>query len=90
MFDWDGANLAHIARHGITREEVEQALANDPTDEEMHEENGEERMHQVGITDALLCLGIVTTWRGDRLRVVTAYPATRAAEEFYWRRKRRQ
>ncbi len=29
-FERDDANLAHIARHGVTREEVEQAFANDP------------------------------------------------------------
>jgi uncharacterized DUF497 family protein len=28
-FDWDGANTAHIARHGVTPAEVEQAFAND-------------------------------------------------------------
>jgi uncharacterized DUF497 family protein len=29
-FDWDDANAGHIARHGVTPEEVEQAFANDP------------------------------------------------------------
>jgi hypothetical protein len=32
MFDWDEANLAHIARHGITREEAEQAVRIAPLD----------------------------------------------------------
>ena len=29
-FDWDNQNTGHIARHGVTPEEVEQAFANDP------------------------------------------------------------
>ena len=29
-FDWDHHNIAHIARHGVTPEEAEQVLANDP------------------------------------------------------------
>jgi len=29
-FDWDDANAGHIARHGVTPEEVEQAFANEP------------------------------------------------------------
>ena len=29
-FDWDDANTGHIARHGVTPQEVEQALANSP------------------------------------------------------------
>jgi hypothetical protein len=32
MFDWDEANLAHIARHGVTREEVEDAISIAPID----------------------------------------------------------
>jgi hypothetical protein len=29
-FDWDAANVAHIALHGITPEECEEAYANGP------------------------------------------------------------
>jgi hypothetical protein len=32
MFDWDEFNAGHIARHGITPQEVEQVLRNDPAD----------------------------------------------------------
>ncbi len=32
MFDWDEANLEHIARHGVSREEAEQVILNDPVD----------------------------------------------------------
>jgi uncharacterized DUF497 family protein len=33
VFDWDKANLAHIARHNVTPEEVEQVFANGPMDQ---------------------------------------------------------
>ena len=29
-FDWDAANVAHIARHGISPEECEEAYCNGP------------------------------------------------------------
>jgi hypothetical protein len=29
-FDWDAANVAHIAQHGITPEECEEAYKNGP------------------------------------------------------------
>ena len=32
VFNWDDANVAHVARHNVTRDEVEQAFANDPMD----------------------------------------------------------
>ena len=31
-FEWNSANLEHLVRHGVTREEVEEALLNDPLD----------------------------------------------------------
>jgi hypothetical protein len=32
MFDWDAANIAHIARHGVTPQQAEQALSIFPID----------------------------------------------------------
>ena len=31
-FDWDDANMSHIAEHGVTPEEAVQVLENDPVD----------------------------------------------------------
>ena len=42
-FDWDHANINHIARHGITSEEAEQVVLNDPMDLPMQLRDGEER-----------------------------------------------
>jgi uncharacterized DUF497 family protein len=89
LFDWDEANITHIAKHNVTPEEAEQALLNDPADVERQTRWGEERLLQIGSTDAMRLLGLVTTWRDDRTRVITAYPATPAQREFYLRLKRR-
>jgi hypothetical protein len=52
-FDWDDANLGHIARHGVAPEEVEQALANHPLAVLAAQKRcGEERVLCAGLTDA--------------------------------------
>ncbi len=75
MFDWDSANSDHIARHRVTPEEAEQVVLNEPLDLELTLRNGEQRIVQVGETDAGRILVVVTTMRAKRIRVVTAYPA---------------
>lgn len=75
MFDWDSANTNHIARHGVTPEEAEQVVLNEPLDIEVVLRNGEQRIVQVGETDEGRILVVVTTMRAKRIRVVTAYPA---------------
>ena len=90
MFDWDEANISHIARHNITPEEVEQVLVNDPVDLGEQSENTERKFIQVGLTQEARCLAVVTTWRRDRLRVVTAYDAPRWMQKLYVAEKRQQ
>jgi uncharacterized protein len=51
-FDWDDANMGHIARHGVTPEEGEQALANHPLVVlATQKRRGEERVLSAGLTD---------------------------------------
>ena len=78
MFDWDEANIAHIARHGVTPKEAEQAFANPLSDVIEQDHDGEIRYYQIGLTEELRCLVVLTTWRGEKLRVLTAYPAPRS------------
>ena len=74
-FDWDEANIGHIARHGVTPEEVEQAYANDPVTLEVANRRGEESVLAAGRTDAGRPLQFVYTLRRTRIRVVTAHTA---------------
>jgi uncharacterized DUF497 family protein len=89
MFDWDDENRAHIARHGISPEEAEQVLANDPLDGGVQDYEGEDRFVEIGMTDAMRLLVVITTARGELTRVVTAFPAPPAARRFYQTRKER-
>jgi uncharacterized DUF497 family protein len=56
VLDWDDANIAHIARHNITPEEVEQVFANDPMDLSAEIVECEERYSGVGHTNRLRVL----------------------------------
>ena len=76
VFDWDEANIAHIARHNVTRTDVEEAFANDPLDLDSEIIDGEERYAAVGHTNALRVLVLAWTMRGDATRPVTAFDAS--------------
>jgi uncharacterized DUF497 family protein len=89
MFDWDDANRRHLAEHGVEPFEAEQVIANDPFDLEEQLRNGEERLLQVGETNALRILVVVTMWRGSKIRVVTAFPATPQLRSLYIAQKGR-
>jgi uncharacterized DUF497 family protein len=83
MFEWDDANRKHVAEHGVEPFEAEEVVTNDPLDLEEQFRNGEDRLMQIGETNALRILVVVTTWRGSRIRVVTAFPATPQLRKFY-------
>ena len=75
-FDWDEANIGHVARHSVTPEEVEQVFANDPMDLGADAVDGEERYTGVGHTKRLRVLVLVWTIRGDTTRPITAFDAS--------------
>jgi len=74
-YDWDEANQAHIARHEISREEVEEALEGLTIGAGTVFRNGERRAAMVGATLSGRILFVVITVREQWIRVVTAYPA---------------
>ncbi len=81
-FDGDDANAGHIARHGVTPEEVEQAFANRPLAVlAAQKRRGEERVLWAGLTDAGRALQFVYTVRRGRIRVITAHTAKRKVRE---------
>lgn len=73
MFDWDRNNLRKIRTHQITREEVEEALLNDPVPIYDQEADEELRYLYYGESNAGRMLAIVFTERDSRIRMVTAY-----------------
>ena len=87
QFDWDANNIRHIARHGITPEEAEQVLANDPLELGSRIEAGEERFGNLGLTNSGRWLIVVTTLRNDKVRVVTAYSASKGLVDRHLKEK---
>jgi uncharacterized DUF497 family protein len=82
-FDWDAANVAHIARHGIAPEECEEAYWNGPMVIEVQERKRERRKLCLGETDAAKLLTFVITERSDKIRFVTAHPMHTKQREIY-------
>ena len=81
-FDWDEANIRHIARHGVAPDEVEQAFANDPIVVlATQKRSGEERVLCAGLTKAGRPLQFVYTMRRGKVRVVTAHTAHKKVRE---------
>jgi uncharacterized DUF497 family protein len=78
FFEWDDANIAHIAEHGVSPEEAEEVVLRNPLDLDYSVRDGEPRFRQVGETVAGRILAVITTERRGLTRVVTAYPASRS------------
>ena len=88
-FDWDEANIGHLARHGVLPEEAEQVILTDPLDLGMEIVEGEERSLNLGATAQGRVLLVVTTGREDRVRIVTAFePINRLIHFYYGERER--
>ncbi len=82
-FIWDYDNIAHIAEHGLSPEEVEHALNGFTMPVEYQDWHGEDRYSEVGMTAEARILLILTTWRDDDIRVVTAFDPPRKLIEEY-------
>jgi uncharacterized protein len=81
-FDWDDANTSHIARHGVTPREVEEAFANHPLAVlAAQKRGGEERVLCAGLTAAGRAIQFVYTVRRGKVRVITAHTAKRKVRE---------
>ena len=87
-FDWDEANIGHIARHSVTQEEVEEVFLNDQMDIDFEIVNGEDRWTGIGHTNAFRVLMVVWTMRGDRIRPITARLAAKGYRDAYLETKR--
>jgi hypothetical protein len=93
VFEWDEANLGHIARHDVTEDEAQQVILGDPLDIEMQiaeEGNDEERLLQIGETAKGRILQLLTTWRGGKVRVISAWDAPKQLKTYYLAEMRRR
>jgi uncharacterized DUF497 family protein len=86
LFDWDEENAGHISRHGVSPDEVEDALLDpDRIGAVAYGLGGERRWAYVGSTAPGRTLLVVVTHRRRRLRVVTARDATERERRQYRR-----
>jgi uncharacterized protein len=93
VFEWDDprderGNTRHVARHGVTPAQAEQALSDpDGFDAPTYPTATEERYAYVGATEAGRILFVVYTERDERIRIITAYRAERDEREAYIARR---
>jgi uncharacterized DUF497 family protein len=69
--------------HRVTPAEFEELITGDPVFLEYQARNGEERYKVLGATVAGRVLIGVWTLREDKVRAVTAYPASRAYRKLF-------
>jgi len=69
QFDWDAANIDHLARHGVTPMEAEESIV-DPLAQEagLSVVDNEVRYRQIGATMAGRLLIVAYTMRGEAIR----------------------
>jgi hypothetical protein len=77
-FDWDDANIEHIARHGVTRVEAEQVMLNSPVEIDYQVVDGEERF---------VAATIVWVDREGLVRIVTAFDSPEDDQAAYLRER---
>jgi uncharacterized protein len=77
-FDWDEANITHIAEHDVLPHEAEEVIENQPLYLDHFVEDGEERYREMGETFTGRVLIVVSTLRNEHTRVVTAYSPERS------------
>lgn len=92
-FDWDDANRDHLARHNVTPQEAEEVVLGNPLDIELQTAEGgggEERILHVGETRKGRILELVSTWRGGKARILSAWDAPRQSKLDYLGEMRRR
>jgi uncharacterized DUF497 family protein len=83
VFDWNAANVEHIARHGITPDECEEAYRNGPMVIGHQRRKRERRRLCLGETNRGRLLTFVVIERTGKIRFVTAYPMDAMQRRIY-------
>jgi len=87
-FDWDDANISHLAKHRVRPPEAEQVIRGSSLTLGEDDDSGELRQTELGETASGRLLLVAWTWRGRKIRVVTAFPPNREWRR-YWRRMKK-
>ena len=82
-FDWDEANISHIARHDVTPLEVEELFERNPIELPDNPVGGEERLTAYGITAQGRFLTVPYTERNGKVRPIKAWDMTKQERNDY-------
>ncbi len=84
-FQWDEANIAHIAKHNVLPEEAEQIFfdKNNVLDEDLKHANDEERFLIIGKTEKGRLLYQIFTIREDKIRVISSRDINKKEVKLY-------
>lgn len=84
MFDWDEANINHIARHKVEPDEAEDAyLDENAKPAPAYNQGREERRAIIGKTYGGRILFMVYTYRGDLVCILSARSADSSEKRKY-------
>ncbi len=84
LFEWDDANILHLAEHDVSPEEAEEVILGDPFEMDYDKsELGEDRWSYLGETSQGKILQVVITMRGGRVRATTAFEPIRRFKQLY-------
>lgn len=82
--EWDARKAASNARkHGIQFADAVTALEDDRAITLRDDSDNEERWVTLGMDALARILVVVYSWRGDRVRIISARPATQAESRQY-------
>lgn len=82
--EWDAAKAeTNLAKHGIDFADAAPVLFDDRAVTRPDDHPFEERYVTIGIDALGRCLVVVYTWRGDRIRMISARKATRTEARLY-------
>jgi len=90
-FEWDEANIDHIARHNVTPAESEEVFfdTKNVLDEDIEHSIVEDRFIIIGKTKEGRLLYQVFTKRGNKIRVISARDINKKGVELYEKKARR-
>ena len=83
-FEWDPRKAANNARkHGIRFADTVPVFEDDHAVTVRDDAYGEERWVTIGMDAVAQVLVVVYAWRGNRIRIISARPATREERQQY-------
>lgn len=86
-FDWDEANVQHLALHRLKPAQIEEFFRTDPMITDHDILDGEERWTALGVTRSARALVVIFTLRDNRIRPITGWRADKRTAARFFRRR---